>query len=234
MSQSIIVPAYEKGVNYFKLFMESEEVLHKYEYQTHTIEEVWSQHRSIGDKPVDHYFYYTMYSHNLRVREKQKGRSFKTDSQIVANLNKTDSSDFAWAFVTVNWDDNNVTVAKMLKASKSIFEKPWVASGSLMVLEKHRKDEGIHHHTHYLIKFDEKKEPSRVIDETWKSAGVKSICREKNWVDYIGPQKAKKGFRPYQTYYNYIHGQKTEEKMPYVEKDRTWREENNIEHIYIK
>lgn len=226
MSEKIKFPEYDEDVNYKRLVIEYEKKYCAHDYLKYTPEQLW------GDSVATNKTFYLIHNQNMKASLKLK--SLTTELAAFQKINSKNNEDFPWAFVTINWDDNNVTVAQMKKASATIFGKPWVGNGSLMVLEKHRKDEGIHHHTHLLLKFTEKKNPSRVIDEIFMSAGVRAICREKNWVDYLGPQKPKKGHRPYQVYYDYVHGNKCEEKMPYVEKDRSWREENNIEHIYEK
>ena len=154
-------------------------------------------------------------------------------------LNQDTSDEIIWAFVTLGFDDHKITPLSMLTVSKQVFEKPFVAAGSSMVLERHRRDKEtgetrIHHHAHILIHFTEKISPSRVIDEIFKTKGIKLVMRDKNSIDYVGPQKPKKHHSAYQVYHNYVRGVKCSEKMPYVEMDGVWRSEHGIPDLFEK
>lgn len=230
----IKVPEYIPGVNYFALFCESEEKLNKLDYQKYTVSEVWYHHKESSGKENDDRYYYCMYSRNLVLKYRQKNKTFSGDIEAMVKLNKTVEEDFPWAFITLNWNDSDFTIKQILTASKKIFDKPWCGPGSFFVVEKHRIN-GIHHHTHFLIKFAcDKKSPSRIIDDIYALRSVKEICRDKHFIDYLGPQKSKKGYRPFEVYYDYVRGVKCEEKMPFVQLDRQWREENDIPHLFTK
>lgn len=240
-AKKIKFPEYENGVDYFKLFCDSEDDIRGYDYKIATVYQVWvPMLEGPYAKKIDDTFFYKMYCANLFFKSKQGNHSLKNDLVLFKNLNKPVQDDgIIWAFVTLGFDDHKITPASMLRVSKLVFEKPWVADGSAMVLERHRRDKEtgelrIHHHTHILIHFNEKKNPSRVIDETFKTLGMKYIMRDKNGVDYLGPQKPKKAYQTYQTYYNYVRGIKCSEKMPYVEMDGHWRNEHGIPHLFEK
>lgn len=168
----IKVPLYQEGVNYFALFVESEEKLNKLDYQKYSVEEVWIHHRESSEKKNDDNYYYVLYSRNLVVKYRQRNHSFMSDMDNMKKLNSTvEGESFDWAFITLNWDDTQFTVPQIMNASKKIMAKPWCGPGSLFVVEKHRTD-GIHHHTHFLIKFAEKKSPSRIIDDIYALRAV--------------------------------------------------------------
>lgn len=233
-------PPYEEGVDWFSLFCTSEEELFSYDYKVAPVLVCWSTHlEGLHAKKIDDRFFYKMYCGNLYKKMKHGNHSFKNDMQLMYQLNKPPLDERIWCFLTLGFNDETITPASMLRVSKLVFEKPWVASGSLMCLERFRrcKETGktvVHHHTHLLIVFNEKIPPSRIIDETFKTAGMKYIMRDKNCVDYLGPQKPKKTYQPYEKYYDYVRGIKTAEKMPYVEMDRLWRQEKKIDNLYEK
>lgn len=227
-----IIP-YEEGVNYFKKFIDSEEQLHKHEYQLYPPDKVWMEtkfHKKDDDK-----FYYYMYCRNLIAMRKNRGKTIKDDLVLMDKLNATAGSgeNFYWAFITLNFDDsNNPTVKQIMTAVTKTLEKPFFIEVTAVV-ERHRTD-GIHLHSHFLVKFAKKISPTRIIDGIYALRSVQAVLREKNFIDYLGPQKPEKYHAPFDVYYNYVRGLKKEQKMPYVEQDRKWREENNIQHLYEK
>ena len=118
----------------------------------------------------------------------------------------------------------------MLKASQNILQLKYFKTAH-MVLEKHREN-GIHHHTHYLVEFSEKFPVSKVLGWIHQTRGVKELCLNKNFIDYLGPQNGKKPFQSYQLYWEYINGNKKMEKLQYIEQDIKWRRDNKIEALY--
>lgn len=226
-----IIP-YEKGVNYFKKFIESEESLRKHEYQLYPVDKVWMENKR--DKPDDHNLYYLLYCRNLIAMRTNRNKTIKDDLLMMDKLNSNRPvEDFYWAFITLNFDDsNNPSIKQILTAVSKTLEKPFFIN-VIAVVERHRQD-GIHLHSHFLVKFPKKISPTRVIDGIYALRSVQAVLREKNFIDYLGPQKPDKYHAPYQVYYDYIHGIKKDEKMPFVEQDRKWREENNIQHLYEK
>jgi len=137
-----------------------------------------------------------------------------------------------YAFITVGWNEQIVTPKTMLAASQNILNLKYFST-AIMVLEKHREN-GIHHHTHFLVEFTEKFHVSKLLGWIFQTRGVKAICLKQNFIDYLGPQNGKKPYQTYQVYHDYIHGKKKEAKLKYVEDDKIWRAENNIKDIYIK
>lgn len=101
------------------------------------------------------------------------------------------------------------------------------------MLEKHREN-GIHHHTHFLVTFHDKVYKSKLIDWIYQCKGVKQVCLNKNFIDILGPVNSKKPYQPYEKYDEYIKGNKKEDKRKYIEMDKKWRNENQVAHIFRK
>jgi len=137
-----------------------------------------------------------------------------------------------YAFITVGWNEQTVTPKSMLTASQNILNLKYFST-AIMVLEKYREN-GIHHHTHFLVEFTEKYHVSKLLGWIFQTKGVKAICLKQNFIDYLGPQNGKKPYQTYQVYLDYINGKKKEAKLKYVELDKIFRAENNIKDIYIK
>ena len=93
---------------------------------------------------------------------------------------------------------------------------------SIFVLEKHREN-GIHHHSHILVKMVSPLAKSKVIQYVFQTAGMKAVCLGKNFIDVRGS-----GNNSYENYEKYINGDKKDEKLKYCEMDRKWRLENNL------
>lgn len=134
-----------------------------------------------------------------------------------------------WAFITVGFNEQTITPVKMANVSKKIANLKYFKE-CYYVLEKHRSN-GIHHHTHFLVKLCKKEYPTKLIGWIFGVAGMKDVCLKKEFIDVLGPINSKKVYQPFDTYYNYIRGIKKEEKMPFVEMDRKWRDENKIDDL---
>jgi len=148
------------------------------------------------------------------------------------NSKQIENDESMYAFITVGWNEQTVTPQKMLAASQNILNLKYFTT-AYMVLEKHREN-GVHHHTHYLVEFCEKYPLSKIIGWIYQTRGVKDLCLNKNFIDYLGSQNGKKPYQTYQQYYEYIHGNKQEKKLPFIELDKKWRLENKIEDIYSR
>jgi len=131
---------------------------------------------------------------------------------------------FQWYFITVGYDDENITVDKIRKYSGAVATAPYFDDVKY-VNEKFRKnDKGEiyeHHHTHFLVKCQLSK--SRVIDRVY--ATVKKVTKSKNFVDV---KSSKDNCGSYIDKLKYINGEKQYKKMECVEKDIIWRAENNL------
>lgn len=223
----LVYPPYEKGVNYFKLVCDFENKFLKHEYTTHSPEEVWG-HRG---KPIDDIFFYRMFCHNLA--KGLKNKDLKEEMLDFKKINSnTDDSKHLYAMITVGWNEQTITPTKMLSVSQNILNLKYFKT-AFMVLEKHREN-GIHHHTHYLVEFVEKYPVSKVLGWIYQTRGVKQMCLNKNFIDYLGPQNGKKPYQTYADYFKYINGDKQESKLKYCEDDKIWRKANGILDLYSK
>lgn len=222
---SWIPPPYDDRQNYFRSFIKLEKQHCSHQYIINPVEQVWSHEKYRADND---YFYYKLCMRHLYLE--QQTQSLNELRQQAKLLNNANSSNTLWAFITVGWNEQTITPKKMLNTSLRI-QKLKYFSYCDFVLEKHREN-GIHHHTHFLVKFYEKLPPSKIINWIYTTSGVKEICLEKNFIDYLGPQK-KKHHESYEVYYNYIRGKKKAAKIPYVAQDVAWRLENDLEHLYV-
>jgi len=78
------------------------------------------------------------------------------------------------------------------------------------------------------VEFGEKYPVSKVVGWIHQNRGVKELCLNKSFIDYLGPQNGKKPYQTYELYFNYINGIKKEAKLKYVELDKVWRIKEGI------
>lgn len=193
-------------------------------------------------------FWYKWVCGILRKKHRRKKMDIKQMSAVVEKLNSKTPEAELWAFITVGFDDEklddkNLAYKSRIKhleklcynISHLVYEKGAIKQVQY-VIEKHRAT-GIHHHAHFLFTFNTKVPPSTMINKIFAAKGVAEYVRAKNFIDYIGPQKASstKPHAPLEIYRRYILGDKKEEKLLFVEKDREWRTTiyEGLQHIYI-
>jgi len=124
-------------------------------------------------------------------------------------------------FVTIGFNHQTWSVATCVAVIKRILALSWIDNATA-VFELHREN-GEHPHCHFLI--DTKFTKSKILEKLWAVRDIKRIVLQKAFIDY-------KVAQPYHV--KYIHGDKVEEKMPFVEKDKLWRQQNNIEQLFEK
>lgn len=147
------------------------------------------------------------------------------EKKLVAEVDSSDES--LWAFITVGFNEQTITPKKMADVSDRISKLKYFKS-CYYVLERHREN-GIHHHTHFLVQFFKKEYKSKLIDWIYQTKGLKEVCLGKNFIDIKGPLNGKHHYQTYDLYLQYINGNKKEDKLKYVELDRKWRLDNNLE-----
>lgn len=184
--------------------------------------------------------WYKWVSAILTKKHKRKTVSIKQMTEQVIRLNSK-STELLWAFITVGFDDERISmgdydkhicnIKQICKSVAALTYKAGAIKSVSYVIEKYRTS-GIHHHCHFLFVFNEKIPPSDMIDKVYGASGLKKYVREKNHVDYLGPQKPKKPHNTFEGYSNYIRGNKRVEKQACIEKDIQWRNEHKIEHLY--
>jgi len=150
------------------------------------------------------------------------------EKKIVQSITEKQSDEELWAFITIGFNEQTVTNKQMKYVSENVSRLPYFKTCQY-VLEKHREN-GIHHHTHFLVTFHKKEFKSKLIDWIYQTKGIKTICQGKNFIDILGPLNKKKQYQTIELYQEYIKGNKKASKLPYVELDRIWRHENNLDH----
>ena len=231
---ALIYPPYDSSVDYAKLNLEFEL---KYGVETLTtlildkekiieIHEIQQNMRNANGHLKNNYYDFCL---NLK-----RNLTKTTLSDMLLEFNKINSngSQPLYAMITIGWNEQTVTPQKMLIASQNILNLKYFKT-AYMVLEKHREN-GIHHHTHYLVEFGEKYPVSKVLGWIHQTRGVKELCLNKNFIDYLGPQNGKKPYQPYLSYVKYLNGDKQEKKLKYCALDKKWRTDNGILDIYRK
>ena len=138
------------------------------------------------------------------------------------------SDEHLWAFITIGFNEQTITPKKMYDVSDRISKLKYFKT-CYYVLEKHREN-GIHHHTHFLVQFFKKEYKSKLIDWIYQSKGLKEVCLGKNFIDIKGPLNGKQNYQTYNMYLDYINGNKKDAKLKYVDMDKIWRKENNLDH----
>lgn len=256
MSTKFIAPPYEPEVDYFDMACKYEKLQEGENYSLETMLQINSRLADnvrirMADGSVNisaglklkneeiNEFWYKWTVRLLRTRNQRKKMDTKDMDRLVAKLNSPDKAqDIMYAFITVGFDDEKIAIApdKFLRwlpqVSYKIANKNYESNNIRSceyVFERHRVS-GIHHHVHFLFTFHNKIAPSKMVDKIWGL--VQDFCSSKNFVDYIGPQKAV--CAPYEYYYGYIRGQKREEKLPCVVLDIAWRNNNKLLHLYTK
>lgn len=126
-----------------------------------------------------------------------------------------------FAFVTIGYNEQTINPAKMKEIENRLRRQPhWISVES--VHEKHREN-GIHHHTHFLIKWKGYLTKGKIIQYIYQIKDIKKVVLSKSFIDV----KMQDGVS-YEDRLKYIRGDKTESKMQYVRKDIEWRQLNNL------
>lgn len=144
---------------------------------------------------------------------------------LVSQTKRTSSDPDKWFFITVGWLDS-IRLTEMKTLSKKVKElKYW--DKVYAVNEKHREN-GIHYHTHFLVHTELPK--SKIFQYIKQVSGMRYVIANYQSKTPSSIDIIKKGEKaPYEVYFNYVHGIKKPEKMPFVEKDKIWRDENKFE-----
>lgn len=157
----------------------------------------------------------------------------KNSSDVGDQIDKamsTGNAEDNWAFITIGFNEQTVTVDKMVKVSDAVAHFRGFSNCDY-VLEKHREN-GIHHHTHFLVKLNQKWSPSKLAQDLFKIRGIRDIVLKKEFIDIKAPWNKKSICQPFDTYYGYVRGIKKSDKLQYVEKDEKWRNEHKIDHLF--
>lgn len=171
-------------------------------------------------------FWWKWLTSDLIIEQRIAGELKSTINEILVGDPLQDN----WIFVTLNFNDTEpITGQKMLYFAQEICKKDWVENATF-VLEKHRC-QGVHHHVHLLIDLNIHQRKSKTIELIYKIGGLKKYCAGKQYIDVKCAKDALRA--PRDVYENYVSGNKKEEKMFFVEKDRQWRKANNLANMYV-
>lgn len=231
---ALIYPSYDPSVDYAKLNLEFEL---KYGVETLTSlildkETIIGIHKLQQETRLKHGYHRSDYLDFCLNLKRNYTKTTLSDMLLDFNKLNANGNQPMYAFITVGWNEQTITPQKMLNVSQNILNLKYFKT-AIMVLEKHREN-GIHHHTHYLVEFVEKYPVSKVLGWIFQTRGVKELCLNKNFIDYLGPQNGKKPYQLYLDYLKYINGDKQDKKLQFCALDKTWRADNGILDLYIK
>jgi len=146
-------------------------------------------------------------------------RELEQTQQIFNVLKNPLLSQRPFAFITVGYKDDMTPRLMKSLGDKIASMKYW--SSCKYVHEKFRES-GIHYHTHFLVELVDPLKKSKIVQFVHQIVKKYVLC--KNFVDV----KTEKDNRDIKEFQKYIIGDKRESKLPFVEKDRVWRSENNL------
>jgi len=202
--------------------------------------EYWQNGHSSFHESIEHLQRFTA-SHLPPDREEEFWRKYlqevKDHVERIKKIRRCDGDNEQlgpkfYCFLTINYDDmEQINIDVMHQIAQRVCKLDKVET-AMYCHEKFRKKEGIHHHTHFLIVTSEYVAASKMIEPIFKMAIVKKYVRGKNFIDCDVRGAKKNNAHAYDHYVKYIHGEKKEEKMSYVAKDRAWRIEHDYEHYY--
>lgn len=124
-----------------------------------------------------------------------------------------------YAFITVGYNEQVITPQGMKNTANKIKQLKHFSS-VIYVHEKHREN-GIHHHTHFLCRLKDRLPKSKIIQYVFQACG--KLVLKKEFIDVKTQKDA-----PYEVYEKYIKGEKTESKKQYLELDIIWRKANAL------
>lgn len=159
----------------------------------------------------------------LWFRDDYRWQNCKSDIKQQAEdlFGKGDADVNEW-FVTIGFNHQTFDPQKAHSYVTKLFEKEFVID-AYGTFEFHTET-GEHPHFMFYLKSDCKTK-GRVVDRIFQSAGSKKIILGKNFIDV-------RRFEARHT--DYLNGNKSEDKMLYVQQDIAWRAVNNLPTIIKK
>jgi len=202
-------------------------------------EHVWSRHHSSFYEFQVHMID-TIYEVNPSYLEKfcqDELYTYKNDALVLSNAIKEErqlqsSSKKFYCFLTINYDDTTSVNIKIMHQIAEQICKQKNVQHAIYVHEKHRREECIHHHTHFLITTEKYIGAGDMIDPIFKISAVKRYVGSRNFIDCIVAHSKKNKAHDYADYVKYVSGDKKQEKMSCIIRDRAWRIETGYEHQY--
>lgn len=124
-------------------------------------------------------------------------------------------------FITLGFNHQTWDVQKCSEIINKVLSLPFIKDAEA-VFELYRQN-GEHPHCHFYIETINKIPKSKILEKIWAVAGIKKVILNKNFIDIKIAQPIHK---------KYVKGEKRDEKLEYVEKDKVWRKENNIPDLF--
>lgn len=143
------------------------------------------------------------------------------DDKVAAVLGEVPTEKY---FVTFNYNDDNFDLGKIMPALKRLFKKTYIIQAEA-VFEYHGKNNN-HPHIHCIFEI---KGPDRTpgrFKKTLKTTQLYSLLNADNFLD-IKKYDANR-------HEDYLEGNKRGSKLLNVEKDKAWRDELGLLHLYTK
>lgn len=140
-------------------------------------------------------------------------------TNVLAEIDKDVKNDF---FITIGFNHQTWSISSCVKVIQTILEFDWILT-CRAVFELHREN-GEHPHVHLYI-VSKIKHRSKILEKLWATKGIKKVVLRKSFIDC---KKAELYHR------KYIILDKTECKLPLIEKDKIWRENNSIPEFFVK
>lgn len=163
------------------------------------------------------------YQAKLRLDQLKAQKERKTDAQM-ALAEFMGSGGEPVYMVTINYPDQFTEFAFMQEIVERIREKDWVKRFEWV--HEYYTREGNHPHTHMIMTCHKKFTPRRLAETIYSTKNLKKYCFALNFV-----QVEKDTHRSWIDRHDYIVGNKREDKYQFLERDRVWREENNIPEL---
>lgn len=144
-----------------------------------------------------------------------------------------DDEGLNYMHITLNFTDK-MPMNEVLVETHRIVNLPILERTKITYSYEYYTDKGNHPHVHMLVELKRTGtiSPSSFIDDVFKKKALKeklNVHYKFSWARDYEKRCDKRA-----VVLAYVSGNKIEEKMANVEKDKLWRRENNLEDLYIK
>lgn len=181
----------------------------KFQFEKQSYIDIMTEWYTTSSSPFLNKIAYMNYYDDIKWLEESK--------QINLTLTKKDFETNVF-FVTIGFNHQEFTCIKAFELIQSILNSDKVLDGSFAVLENYRAN-GEHPHVHMKIYASGQTYKSILIQTMIRAKHSKKLILAKNFIDV-------KAFESYHD--SYLDGDKTDDKLSYVDKDRQWRLKNKI------
>lgn len=156
-----------------------------------------------------------------------KWRQFKKDWKP----KDTDGLNFLW--ITLNYSDK-ITISDVLIETVRIINLPIFKQTKITYCFENFTDAGSHPHVHMLVEMKTTGciSFSKIYEKVFQKKSLREIMNiniKMSWAKDVKDRTQKRA-----VHLAYLNGMKIEKKQEHCELDKQWRQENNLEDIYIK